>query len=35
MAAEIFGNMMSTGKKGYEDIGVKVTSMPKKAASRK
>lgn len=35
MAAELFGNMMSTGKKGYEDLGAKVSSIPRKAASRK
>ncbi|XP_077976194.1 solute carrier family 12 member 4-like isoform X2 [Styela clava] len=33
MAADLFGNMMSTGKKGYEDLGSKVTSLPRKAAN--
>lgn len=35
MAAEILNNVMSGGRRGYEDLGSKVSSLPRKAASSK
>lgn len=35
MASELFGNVMSAGRRGYEDIGERMSSLPRKAASRK